>query len=353
MEKEAVIIIDVFLNSQTRIEIFQNVLKSIKKLNLPIILTSNYEVPQNILKEVDYFIYSKEDLLFSDSYEEYPGVHFFMELDYMRYENHTYCSQKHGLSVLVNLNKSYRFAEEIGFKKAIKIEWDFIISENDFCYWKSKIDDFLINDKRAFFVLNPSNCSGFKDIEGHFWIVDLKFWNQNFPKIYNENDYKRCLLKFNGNDKFFEIVERIMYLSIGTQLKKEETITPDEFFENLKTSKINAIISDNNFILPSSDGICRGLAKIKRDEKCTGEIVLFTWNRSSDKTDNKSYSIKFNNKTINLTHSVQPGHWSYNHIPFNINEFPISLQMEDLFYKQYNSLNDIWCDLIFLNNEKQ
>jgi hypothetical protein len=87
------------------------------------------------------------------------------------------------------------------------------------------------------------------------------------------------------------------------------------------------------------------LTKIKRNGVPTGELVLFTWNRDSNSTDKKSYILKFNNKTINLTHSVDPSHWTFNNIPFN-NEFPISLQMENSFYREYNCLDEIWCDLI-------
>lgn len=345
--KDAIIIIDVFLNSQSKINIFEKFLKTIKKLNLPILIISNFEVPQRILNEVDYFLFSKENLLFTSSYDNYPGVHFFMEVGNMRYENHTYCTQKHGLSVLANLNKSYRFAQEIGFKKAIKIEWDFMISENDFMIAQSIINDFIHNNKRAYFVLNPKNCSGFLDIEGHFWLVDLKFWNDNFPKIYNEVDYQNYLSLIN-DENFFEIVERIMYLSLGVKLNPDEIITPDHFYSSIFSSSItNNIISDHNFSLPSSDGVCRGLTKIKRNGVTTGELVLFIWNRDSNSTDNKSYTVEFNNKSINYNHSVEPGCWAFSNIPFDVSEFPIFLKIENHFHGQYNSLNDIWCDLIF------
>lgn len=345
--REAIIIIDVFLNTESKINIFENLLITIKRLNIPILIISNLEVPQRILNQVDYFIFSKENLLFNSTYEEYPGVHFFMQVGNMRYENHTYCTQKHGLSVLANLNKSYRFAQEIGFKKAIKIEWDFMISEKDFITVQSMINDFIINDKRAFFVLNSSNGSGLKDIEGHFWLVDLKFWNENFPKIYNELDYKNFLLQVNGKN-FFEIVERVMYLSFGDKLNENETITPDYFYSSIfNSSTANTIISDHNFSLPSSDGVCRGLAKVKRNGVLTGELVLFTWNRCSKMIDEKSYVIKFDNKTINYKHSVEPEHWAFSCIPFQSSQFPISLQMENIFYREYNCFNDIWCDLIY------
>lgn len=346
--KDAIIIIDVFLNLQIKINIFENLLKTIKKLNIPILVISNFEVPQRILNEIDYFIFSKENLLFSEnSFDNYPGAHFYMEIDGMRYENHTYCSQKHGLSVLANLNKSYRFAQEIGFKKAIKIEWDFNISETDMINLKSTIDDFIINDKRAFFTLNPSNAFGLPDLEGHFWMVDLKFWNNNFPKIYNEVDYQNYLSLIN-DENFFEIVERIMYLSLGVKLNPDEIITPDHFYSSIFSSSIaNNIISDHNFSLPSSDGVCRGLTKIKRNGVTTGELVLFTWNRNSNSTDNKSYTVEFNNKSINYNHSVESGCWAFSKIPFDVSEFPIFLKIENHFHRQYNSLNDIWCDLIF------
>jgi|688.fasta_scaffold159780_2 hypothetical protein len=347
--KDAIIIIDVFLNSQSKINIFENLLKTIKKLNIPILVISNFEAPQRILNEIDYFIFSKENLLFSEnSFDNYPGAHFYMEIDGMRYENHTYCSQKHGLSVLCNLTKTYRFAQEIGFKKAIKIEWDFNISETDIINLKSTIDDFIINDKRAFFTLNPSNAFGLPDLEGHFWMVDLKFWNNNFPKIHNASDYGDFLLQVNGNNKFFEIVERVIYLSVGAKLNDNETITNKYFHDSIfSSSTINTIISDNNFSLPSSDGVCRGLTRIKRNGELTGELVLFTWNRSSDLIDNKSYIVKFNNKIINYNHSVEPKCWAYSNIPFDTHQFPLSLEIENFFYKEYNSLYELSCDLIF------
>ena len=57
---KAIIILDAFLYSQERIELFEKALKKIKQLDLPILLISNTVVSTNIQNEVEYFIYDKK-----------------------------------------------------------------------------------------------------------------------------------------------------------------------------------------------------------------------------------------------------------------------------------------------------
>ena len=57
MHKEAIIIIDIFLNTSFKTEVFLKTLESVKKLNLPIMVISNYDVPDILIKQFDYFIF--------------------------------------------------------------------------------------------------------------------------------------------------------------------------------------------------------------------------------------------------------------------------------------------------------
>jgi hypothetical protein len=341
MEKDAVIIFDAFLNSSSRIEVFKQTLKSAKKLGLPIMVISNFKMPDYLTDQFDYFIYSKDNILFTDSYDEYPSVQFFMDHPHVRYENNTKCYQKHGLSVLSNLKTTTKFAENLGFKKFIRIEWDFIISDEDIDLIHEKINDFIKNNKRAHFILNPSNAAGLPNIAYHFWMVDLKFWNENFPDLHNEEQYKQYISSKNKKN-FFEIAERVLFLCFENKLEDNEFILEDNFMNLFEKSKVNHVINDMNFDLPSDNGCCRGLAKIIRNGNETGELALFTWNRNKDEVDNSFYETKFCDSIFNTNHSVNINNWIYSIVNnFNSSQFPITLKVNESFKRTYHSMGEI------------
>lgn len=346
-DKSGIIIFDVFLNSPVRIEVFKKTLKSVKKLGLPIMVISNYKVPDYLVDQFDYFIYSKDNILFTDSYDRYPSVQFFMDHPILKYENNTKCYQKHGLPVLFNLKTTSKFAENLGYKKFIRIEWDFIISDEDFNTVSDAVNDFIKNDKRALFVYNPSNCSGLPNIAYHFWMVDLKFWNENFPDLFNERQYKEFIFNKNG-ENFFEIAERVLLLCFQDKLTKDEIILENDFMEIYKKSKVNNVINDINFDLPSDNGCCRGFAKVFRKNsetqefERTGEIALFTWNRTNHEIDNNIYETKFGETIYVDNHSVPLDHWHYSVVPnFDGSQFPITLKVNNSFEKTYHSIDEI------------
>ena len=170
MEKHKIIIIDIFLDTDYKIKIFEKTLDSIKKLNLPIMVISNYNVPDYLINQFDYFIYSKENLLFTDSYDSYDKSHVSFnhnskEINF-RYEKMFDLKQVYGLSVLSNIHKCTTFAEKLGYKKYIRIEWDFVIIENEYEIIKKMIDDFTTQNKQYFFIYDR----GFPNLfYCHFW----------------------------------------------------------------------------------------------------------------------------------------------------------------------------------------
>ena len=155
-KKNEIIIFDIFLDSDHKINIFKQTLNSVKKLNLPIMVISNFDVPNYLISQFDYFIYSKENLLFTDSYDEYDKSHVSFnhnskEINF-RYEKMFDLKQVYGLSVLSNIHKCTTLAEKLGYKKYIRIEWDFVIIENEYEIIKKMIDDFTTQNKQYFFT---------------------------------------------------------------------------------------------------------------------------------------------------------------------------------------------------------
>lgn len=348
LNKDAIIIFDVFLNDEYKIKIFEKTLESAKILKLPIMVISNYSVPLFLTDQFDYFIHSKENLLFSDSYDVYDTS--FISLDVktdnhnFRYENHFFLKQKHGLSVMCNISKCTKLAELLGFKKYIRIEWDFIIVEEDLSKIDTLIKDFIKKDGSAYFIYDKYLPSV---LYYHFWMVDLKLWNDTFPNFNDELDYKKFLLEKTKKNIFLG-AEQILHICFADRIKKEQCIAEVDFKKLFNKSPINCIVNDLNFEPPSSNGVCRGLARIAKNDKLTDELALFSWNRINDIIDTKNYIIKFDDKIIEMSHTVPKGCWKYDILTnFKSTNFPITLNMNNEFVKTYDSAKQINSFLIF------
>ena len=339
---KAIIILDVFLYSQERVEMFKNVLKKIKQLDLPILLISNAVVSTNIQNEVEYFIYDKKNILFEYEYESYPFCNSWVENESFRWEQHFNSKQKHGLSVLCNLTKSCNFAIEQGFNKFIRFEWDFLIHENDLNVIKNLIHDFINSDQKAFFILNPSNQQGEKELPYYFWMVDFDFWNKKFPKIYNEIDYQNFIFNKNKNKKF-QIVERFSYFVFEDSFHEMSLMNQIDFYKKISpNSAIDTIATDTTFSLPNTVGINRGLTKIFKNGQFTGQILMMTRNRMNKNIDINDYYIAFNNQIQHIHHEVACQNWMYSIVEdFDFSKFPLTLNANNKFEIIYKTALEI------------
>lgn len=345
---KAIIILDAFLYSQERIELFEKVLKKIKQIDLPILLISNETVSHNIQKEVDYFIYDKSNILFEHDYDSYPFCNNFLKTNYFIWEQHIDTKQKHGLSVLCNLTKSCDFAIKQGFNKFIRFEWDFLIHDDDLHKIKNLIHSFINSDQKAFFILNPSNQQGEKELPYYFWMIDFDFWNQKFPKITKETDYQNFLFN-KTNNKNFVIVERFSYFVFEDSFNEMTLITEEIFKETIApNSSIDAIATDTTFLPPSELGVNRGLTKVWKNGGYTGELIFMTSNRMNKNIDINDYYITFNNQTQHIHHEVGYREYAYNFIEgLDFSKFPVILNVNNKFEITYNSPSELRNFMIF------
>jgi len=348
LNKDAIIIFDVFLNDECKIKIFEKTLASVKKLKLPIMVISNYIVPSYLTDQFDYFLHVKENLLFSDSYDEYDTsfAAFDVKTDTQnfRYENHFFLKQKHGLSVMSNINKCTKLAEHLGYKKYIRIEWDFIIDDRELHIIDDLVKKFVKNNGTAYFIYDKyiPNVLFY-----HFWMVDIKLWNATFPTFNDETCYKKFLLEKTKKNVFLG-AEQILHICFSDNIRNIERIAEVDFKKLFDKSLINTIINDLNFELPSGNGICRGLTRVARNGKLTDELSLFTWNRLSNSTDEKFYTISYNTNCIQVFHSVPSKYWKYDLLKnCKTTNFPITLKMNEEFVKTYTSTDQISSFLIF------
>lgn len=339
---KAIIILDVFLYSQERIELFGKVLKKINQIDLPILLISNNTVSQDIQKQVDYFIYDKNNILFEYEYENYPFCNNFIKTESFIWEQHIDTKQKHGLSVLCNLTKSCDFAVKLGFNKFIRLEWDFLIHDDDLSKIKNLIHYFINSDQKAFFILNPSNHQGYPELTYHFWMIDFDFWNKKFPKIHEEIDYRNFLFDKIKN-KNFVIVERFSYLVFEDSFNEMTLMTEEDFKKIVvPNSLIDAIATDTTFLPPSDFGVNRGLTKVWKNGGYTGEFIFMTSNRMNKNIDINDYYITFNNQTKHIHHEVGNQQFAYDFIEgLDFSKFPVTLNVNNKYKIVYNSPSEL------------
>lgn len=349
---ETIIIIDAFLNKKYRIDIFEQALKQIKKIELPILLISNSTVSENIQKEIDYFIYDKSNLLFSYEYENIPMSNYYFYTNDIIFENYSHHIQKYALSVIANLNKACDFALKLGYKKFVRFEWDFIINEKDLGNIKKVINDYLLSDKKGYFLITDKKGNDRIEFPYHFWMVDLDFWKEKYPNIYTEEDYQRFLFSKYGYKKF-EIAERINYLAFNEYFDKIEIVDEKDFIKNVcPNSKIDAITSDENFIPPSDSEVVRGLARIFSKNKFTGRLGIATWNRAKNEDVSSNYTISFKDQIKIYNHFTSKNLFTYNDVEdFDYDKFPITLKIDDFFEKTYYSPSEINNLMIYKNHE--
>ncbi len=333
---KSIIVLDCFLdNTEKEITLLQN-LEQFRKLDVPILLIANKPMSIEVQKKVDYLIYDKENLLFKDYYAYDLLIFHSIEYKQFSFRSEFWYKQEHGLSVLCNLTKTMNFAKKLDFTKFVHFEWDYFIHDADISKIKEAITDFTENNKIAFLIKNK------KEISFYFWMLDIDYWQNKFPQILKEEDYKKYLKTLvKGN--LFQKVEDLFYIVFKNLLHTKDCLELDEFKNKFVTeSKLNLSVSDFNFSKPNTLYMYKGFTKIFKNSKITDEIALLTINDKTDKTIETNYSIKINNEVKYYQHFTAKDCWFMNVIhDFDKSKFPIELKINDEFQKTYYSLDEI------------
>jgi hypothetical protein len=329
-----IIVLDAFLDREEKKKILISNLQKFKKFNIPILLIGNSPIPIDIQKEVDYVIYDKENLMFKDSYIYEMKLWRAHRFPNFTIRNEWYYKQEHGLSVLCNLTKAMNFVKNLGFTKFIHFEWDFFIDDEDHVKFKNFINSFINSYRKAFFV-----DSG--EVSFLFWMVDIEFWIQKFPKILNEKDYKKFLQTFNNPNQFL-IAEKCLLFAFKNYLSKEELIDSKEYEKNNIIKSTSLYSSDFNFEKPNTDGWYKGLFKIYENSVLQNKLLVLTYNKNIETEVEAQYFITFDGKTQHIHHKVKESLCMYTQINnFDFSKFPLKIKTNCGFEKIYNSINEI------------
>jgi glycosyltransferase involved in cell wall biosynthesis len=215
-------------------EITEKCISHLKQISdAPVILTSHCSVPEVLQNVSDYCVVDKNNILTKHTfYKRFTG--------YAREGDHNYqiqlCLDKtdndiyHGPAVYTNYYNGINFAKKLGYKKAICINFDFLLKDKKFL---SKVLSKL-EKKDAYFVEEP--CQEGNTFKTVFHAINTDLFVGKFPLIKNElqyNDWMRGVgSESNG-------LENIYFHN----LKSEENIyksSVSEYNEDVKECQIDS-----------------------------------------------------------------------------------------------------------------
>jgi len=204
-----VIIINSYANTDERKSVLINCINQLKKLNIDIILISNYQDDNNVQSLTDYYLYDDDNFLLPK--DKSP-------LNWFADDKETVHVFHGGTSYIVykNICTSISFAKNLQYKNFLYLEFDVDFSESDI----DKID----------IILNQ--C-----------LVDVKMWMCNF------HSYDRPAIEsrlFAGNVDFF-LENFILVKSIDDWYNKYPFSTTSDTLEYIFPKLVNHINESIHF----------------------------------------------------------------------------------------------------------
>lgn len=344
MYKKIGIFLDAFLRSEKEQSILLENIIQLKKLNLPILLVSNSKnINQKIIKEVDYFFYDSNDLKFDKNYENYEILTHFKDFQYFRLSFSRPYIQRYGLSVMSNFYKSCSILSSLGFDAMIRFEWDIFFHEDDLVNIGKTIFEFKNKRLGKAYIpcqpaTNPYGRGPF--VEGLMWIVETKFFLENYPKITCEDDYDNFLIE-KLKDRTFLTDSRFLYKTLIENNLKEKIVETDPDICKITKSRMS-ITSPSNYPKPCTNTTIKYLFKKFNEEN---KYILFSYNfayvnPSDPNWEIINYKIKTQKSIFEFTHKVNTENYVYQELNFDADDFPIKIFTDDD-YVIFNSKEEI------------
>jgi len=201
MYSKNVIIINSYINTTEKRDVLLKYIKQLKKTGNDILLTSHTPIDDEILQEVNYLIYDKENFLLPISMS--PITWFADENEYINIY-----SCRHGYAIIKNVYLAINFLYRLNkYEKFLFTEYDNDLSEIDI----PKINDIFTtidNHRKKLFIFYLSNQ---KFNFGHvlhqtaMFAGDIRFFKENVPLVKSFDEWcKTYPFAFN-----YEILESI------------------------------------------------------------------------------------------------------------------------------------------------
>ncbi len=301
-KEDYVFIVSTYPNDSSVSKITSECLDNLKKFNYPIIIASHCPVSVELQKKADYCIYDANNLLvkhdfYCHAWSEFGGYR--VDLNLKNNNNDSY----HGPAVYLNYYNSINFAHKLGYKKAICLNFDFVIKDPLFI--KRIIDK--ISGKSGYFC-HEKKQEG-ETLVTAFHVIDTKFFIDSFPSIKTEGDYfgweKRINSESNG-------LENMYYHTLKCCLGDLHLASLAEYKEDTSKCEIDSNFQIEYFsILPIKDQ--------------PSKVGIYF--QSSNNLDNRFLTIKFKGKEVKR--KIESSTRVLEITDFNNEAFDVKLEVRD------------------------
>jgi hypothetical protein len=339
------VIILSYPDTDNKLKILSECISKAKKLNLPILLFSNMDINQDYISEVDEFIYTGENELFSAS-DFLTKEQITLARNTTKYRNHlmfdnniityipiSYGSEKNYYWALTKLyKKSFEHCLNKGYSNFMLLQ-ELHLNDDDIELSKLYLNEVISNNLDGMFAVEPNmgdnHLSDFVFFGKTSWWNDVfqsmninEFYNLTFPNWSVEEYYYKKAKSFIGKIKFkirtkLEDWEKQYYwdfppLWTRDDIDCETRETFNLFFPNLKQDNLS-----NNTETPTFN-INKSLVVSLRPIE--NQYQLFVWNKSISENDrNINVTISINSEENNtFIFNLNPNHWVLRDITDNI-----------------------------------
>jgi len=306
---KTITIIDAFIDDSNQKKLLNNFLLTVKTVD-PILLITNSILDESTLSKIDYLLYDKNNNLFKNEYDNYEKFLLWGIVDKFKFTTVHYHKQKHGLSVLINLFRSLKFAKELGYTHFRRIEYDMIIGEKTLNDLKTTPIECYNNNKKAkFFVDKDQKVNNFQ-----YFFSEIDYFLNNFPEVKNEDDYINILNKEYKNLDFIT-VEKLMYNFI-CKLNIEDIYLGNNLAHELNDSSWNQSAS-NSHLLEQMKGCSTELYKQEN------KTLAFTLNKQNLPLHRKVIIYYDESYDVFEYNFQNEGEWYLNDVKENISKIEI------------------------------
>jgi glycosyltransferase involved in cell wall biosynthesis len=301
---KTITIVDCYIHNENVLGKLELCITNLKKHNHTILLVSNTIVPEHVLKNVDYFLYNSNNILFEGQYTNSEPVTFWKNLGRFTVNDVLNTIQKHGLPVMVNLFNSLDLSKSLGFTHFQRIEVDDLYTEEAYNYMSTVPLICFENNKKGLFYFNEG-----KDVSFHYFYSEIGYFQQIINRVSCEEDYQNYLIN-NGFGTDFINVEKYLYHNInqndnGFLIRKNGEVEMNEDFVG---TMWNTETTGSN-ISSKFNGCSTKIYNILGQES----KMILSYNYNNFKSERKII-VKFIDDTeeVYYYNLENYGHWSFN-----------------------------------------
>lgn len=305
-DKKSIVIIDCFVHSKKVEEKLKNCVENLKRYNQDILLISNSIISEDVLSFVDYYIYDKENRLFSDGDYKADPITLYKIYDNIEIYEVVSGVQRHGLSVMRNLFKAIKIAKEYGYTHFHRVEVDDIMGE-------ISLDNMTLAPRLGvdgLFYFNEN------DISFHYMYCSIDYFINNIREINTEEDYYNYLKNEMESSSFRNVEEFVYHNLNNSDLTNIKTIKGSNMNKDFPDTNWNTEVSSSNIDSKYKNCTTRMYRVLDSNKNDTDSLAILSYNYSESICTRRIEMVYNSGMVKEVYHRMEgKGYWAYEIVP--------------------------------------